>query len=189
LNLGALHAELGQVQDAEREYNLAIKLSPRFPAAYLNLADVYRQDRRESEAERVLRRGIAMAPGNADLKESMGLLLVRAKRLADALPYLENAAVLVPDAPRYGYVYAVALNSAGQGAQAIDSLKKLHERFPGDADVLAALATYSRDAGQLSAALDYARKLVAVAPGDPGAEKLLAELKAQAGQIGPVRRH
>jgi tetratricopeptide (TPR) repeat protein len=188
LNLGALHAELGQLQEAEREYDTAIRLSPRFPGAYLNLADLFRQQGREDETERVLRKGIGMAPGNADLQESMGLLLVRLKRLVDALPYLEKAAALVPDAPRYRYVHAVALNSAGQREKALAELKQAHVRFPGDLDILGALAAYSRDAGQLPAALEYARKLVALAPDDPAARRVLAELRAQASQLGPIRK-
>jgi len=187
LNLGALHAELGQLQDAEREYKLAIALSPRLPVAYVNLADLYREDKREGDAERVLRRGIELAPRNADLQHAMGLLLVRGRQLADALAFLQRAAALAPDAPRYGYVYAVALNSAGQGTQAIDVLKKLHERFPGDTDILVALANYSSDAGYLPAALDYARELVAMAPNDRAAQQLLAELKTKASRLGPVR--
>ncbi len=85
-------------------------------------------------------------------------------------------------------MYAVALNGVGQPEQAIESLKKLHERFPADVDVLTALASYSRDAGQLPAALDYARELVAAAPNDAGAKQLLAALKAEAGRLGPVRQ-
>ena len=129
-----------------------------------------------------------MAPRNADIPHALGLLLVRRKQLEAALTFLQEAATLAPDAPRYGYVYAVALNSVGQGAKAIEVLRKLHERFPGDADILGALATYSRDAGDLPAALAYARKLVIVAPGDPGAKQLLSQLQAQAGRLGPVRQ-
>ncbi|MGE5362271.1 MAG: multiheme c-type cytochrome [Bacteroidales bacterium] len=132
LNLGALDAELGHLQDAEREYKKAIALSPRLPVTYVNLADLYREDKRDSEAEGVLRRGIELAPRNADLAHAMGLLLVRARRMTEALSFLERAATLLPDAPRYGYVYAVALNDVGQGAKAIEVLKQLHERFPAD---------------------------------------------------------
>jgi predicted Zn-dependent protease len=107
--------------------------------------------------------------------------------MPDALSFLERAAALLPDAPRYGYVYAVALNDVGQGAKAIEVLKPLHERFPADTDIVVALATYSADAGHLPAALDYARELVAVAPGDRAAQQLLTALKAKANGLGPVR--
>jgi len=188
LNLGALDAELGRLQDAEREYTIAARVNPRFPGTYVNLADLYRQEKREDHAEQALRRGIEMAPGNADLPHAMGLLLVRRKQVAEALPFLEKAVALAPDVPRYPYVYAVALNSAGQGAKALEALRRAHERFPGDADILLALVTYNRDAGQLPDALDYARALVALAPGDPGARRLLRELQAQASRLGPRER-
>jgi len=188
LNLGALDAELGRLQDAEREYTIAARLNPRFPGTYVNLADLYRQQQREDRAEQVLRRGIEMAPRNADLPHAMGLLLVRRKQVAESLPYLEKAAALAPDGSRYHYVYGVALKSAGQEAKALEVLTQAHERFPGDKDILLALAIYKRDAGRLPAALDYARALVALAPGDPGARRLLKELQAQASQLGPRER-
>jgi tetratricopeptide (TPR) repeat protein len=188
LNLGALDVELGRLEDAEREYTVAARVNPRFPGTYVNLADLYRQQGREDRAEQVLRRGIEMAPRNADLPHAMGLLLVRRKQVAESLPYLEKAAALAPDMPRYRYVYGVALNSAGQGAKALEVLTQAHERFPGDQDILLALATYSRDAGRLPAALDYARALVALAPGDPGARRLLRELQAQTSRLGPRER-
>ncbi|MBZ0268638.1 hypothetical protein K8I85_10820, partial [bacterium] len=60
---------------------------------------------------------------------------------------------------RYAYVYAVALHSSGRAAEAIGHLERLHDRFPGDLDTLAALAAFHRDAGHLAEAERYARSL------------------------------
>ena len=60
---------------------------------------------------------------------------------------------------RYLYVYAVALNSTGQPGAAIEVLKKAHERFPSNVDVLSALVTFNRDAGNAFAADIYMKKL------------------------------
>jgi hypothetical protein len=53
------------------------QLDPNFGRAYVNLADAWRQQGRESEAEKVVARGLAVLPRNADLHHALGLLLTR----------------------------------------------------------------------------------------------------------------
>jgi len=176
VNLGALAAESGDLERAEREYRAAIKLSPRFPGSYLNLADVFRQEARDPDAERILRSGLERVPKDPNLLAALGLALVREKRVGEALEPLGEAASLAPDEARHAYVYAIALSSLQQNDRALAVLAGAHARHPGDRDVLQALATISRDAHALSAAIEYAKKLVALDPDDPDAQRLLAEL-------------
>jgi Flp pilus assembly protein TadD len=68
------------------------------------------------------------------LHHALGLALVRAKRLDEAIAELRQAAELDPDQARYVYVYAVALNSAGRRDDAIDTLKESLTRHPNDRD-------------------------------------------------------
>ena len=53
------------VADAEAEYKAALRLSPQFAPAAVNLADLYRQLGRDGEGERVLRAAIATSPRDA----------------------------------------------------------------------------------------------------------------------------
>jgi Flp pilus assembly protein TadD len=180
LNLGALDAESGDLDGAEREYKTALALVPRFPATYANLADLHRQRGHDSDAERVLRAGLAIAPNDASLLSALGLTLVRLKRNPEALALLEQAAASAPDDPRHAFVHGIALSSMGQTDRALAVLAAAHARHPGDRDILQALATLSRDAKQMTAAVEYARKLVALDPDDRGARALLAELASSA---------
>lgn len=174
MNLGALHAGSGAAADAEREYEIARKLSPRFPDAYLNLADLYREEKREADAERVLRAGLEVAPQDPHLSHALGLALVRQSRLTDALPLLERAG---KDDPHYAYVYGVALQSSGENRLALESLERAHERFPGDPELLYALATFHRDFGDRAKAIEFARRLALLRPDDPNARKLYEEIQ------------
>jgi Flp pilus assembly protein TadD len=184
-----LHAERGEAAEAEREYQTALRLSPHFPATYVNLADLYRQLGRESDAVAVLKDGLVKAPGSADIPHALGLALVRSDKLAEALPMLERACTLAPDAARFAYVYAVALDSAGQPGKAIDVLKQAHTRHPGDMDVLSALVAYCHGAGRLDEAIGYAARLATLRPGDKeiGAmrQQLMVEKRAGAAP-GPI---
>lgn len=177
LNLGAFAAEQGRLEDAQRDYGAALRLNRWLPAIYVNLADLFRQKGRDDEGEKVLRRGLAVQPRDADLHYALGLLLVREERLPEAVASLKRAAELRPEEPSYGYVYAVALQSAGQLDRALSVLNRAHRAHPGDAQLLQGLAALYRDKGSISEAVSYARKLAEVAPHDPRARRLLAQLE------------
>jgi len=178
LNLGRLDAEMGRIGDAEGAFTKALSLNRWLPSAYLDKAELERRKGRDDEGERVLRKGLTVAPKDPELHHALGLLLVRQKRLAEAVASLQRAAALDKARPRYAYAYGVALQSTGQVDRALAVLKKAHERHAGDAEVLIALTTISRDKGSFREAAAYARELVEVAPEDQGARRLLSEVEA-----------
>jgi predicted Zn-dependent protease len=57
---------------------------------------------------------------------------VRQKNLPDALVSLKRAMDLAPKEARYGYVYAVALHSAGRKREARTVVDAALKRSPGD---------------------------------------------------------
>ena len=176
LNLGNLAREQGALAEAEAAYRRALEMQPRFVPTYVNLADLYRRQGREREAEELLRRGIEIEPGDPSLEHALGLSLVRSGDLDDALPLLRAASEQSSADPLYIYVYGVALHSTGSAAAGIEVLENGHERFPGYAPMLFALATMQRDAGELEAAREYVERLLEVSPGDAGARALAAEI-------------
>ena len=70
----------------------------------------------------------------------------------------------MPDVARYSYVYGIALNSIEQTARAVQVLERIHERQPGDRDILLALTTISRDNGAIETAITYGRRLQQLEP-------------------------
>ncbi len=177
VTLGAFYADRRQPVEAEAAYRTALRLDPRFAPALVNLADLYRMLQREPESEQLLRQAVLIEPDNAAAHHALGLLLVRTQRLPEALPVLRRAAELDASNGRYAYVYGVALNGTGSTAEALSVLRQAHAVQPADVDILAALATISRDAGDIAAATSYAEKLVRLAPSDSGARQLLDSLR------------
>jgi Flp pilus assembly protein TadD len=106
------------------------------------------------------------------------LTLTRLKKPDVALAELRQAAELAPDNARYVYVYAVALNSGGQGDRAVAILKDALVRHPADRDILSALVAFTRASGDPGSALLYAEKLAALMPDDPNLAALLQQLRA-----------
>jgi Flp pilus assembly protein TadD len=155
-----------------------LRLAPRNEPAYVNLADLYRAEGRDSDVEAILREGIRVLPDDAVLHHALGLSLVRSKKLLGALPELARAASLAPDRAHFAYVYGVALNSAGRKREAIAVLENARVRHPDDRELLFGLAVFNRDAGDRAAALRFARLLVKSNPDDSEARALLESLQA-----------
>ena len=166
-NLASLDRMQGDLVAAERGYRQALKTGSYFIPAYIDLADLYRELQRDGEAEQVLSQGLALAPDSAELNHAAGLAAVRGGELDTALRYLRKAYQLDRSGERYAYVYAVALHSADQLEQALDTLKAALKQRPASIDLLYALTTMHRDANRLPEALAYALKLEELAPDNP----------------------
>ncbi len=155
LSLALFFAKKGKIGRAETELKTALSIDPSFSPAAVNLADLYRTRGRDDKAEAVLRRTMQHSPDDPSLLFALGLLEVRKGQKAQALGLLASAARIAPSNPRYSYVYAVALNDAGNTKAAIAVLDRSLKRNPYDRDSLAALANFYERAGDHAKALKY----------------------------------
>ena len=177
LNRAIVLMDRGQLTKAEEAYRLALHQDETFYPALVNLADLYRLQNRDQEGEATLRKALALAPHNANVHHSLGLLLIRVGKKDEALGMLAQAEKFGPDNPRHGYVYAVALSSSGKKMQALQVLEDTHKRHPNDPQLVFMLATLHRDQGNRPAAIQFAKRLLALVPQDPGARQLLQSLQ------------
>jgi Tfp pilus assembly protein PilF len=180
LNLGLLDLRRQSPTEAEAEYRTALRLDPAFVPALANLADLERLRGQDQQGAELLRKALLIEPNNADVRHSLGLLLVRQHNYTEALDQLRLATELAPDNARYAYVYAIALNSTGAPDKATALLERTHRRHPADADVLLALVSIARDNGDVATALRYAREVAVLHPADPQVRAMVLDL---------VRRH
>jgi Flp pilus assembly protein TadD len=150
LNLGLLSTWRGQYDEAESAYQTALDIYPGQIQAFINLADLYRLQGREHDAERVLNEALEYVPEAATIHHALGLLLARTNRLPKALEKLERAARLRPDNARFAYVYAIGLHSAGDTLGALATLEQTLLKNPYDRDVLMALSTIRSERAPLT---------------------------------------
>jgi tetratricopeptide (TPR) repeat protein len=176
LTMGSFHLRRGDLREAEKDYRTAISRVPSFTLAYVNLADLYRIEKRESEGEALLLEALRRDPASPDAHYALGLLLVRRERTAEGIEELEKAAAKGDD-PRFSYALGIALSAVGRFDQALRTLREAYRRFPGYREIVLALATLHRDHGSRAEAIRYADRLVALEPSDPAANRLLADLK------------
>ncbi|TDI16418.1 MAG: tetratricopeptide repeat protein [Acidobacteria bacterium] len=178
LNLGVLHQQLGELEEAERAYQRALSMVPSSVPVRINLADLYREQNRDEEGETLLRQTLVISPDDGDVHHALGLLLVRQNRYQEALAALGQAARLRPESWRYSYILAVALHETGQVTSALQTLKKAHDRHPDNLELLMLLTTLNRDNGRLQEAILYANKLIERVPENAMFRQLLAQLEA-----------
>ncbi|MEJ2139830.1 MAG: multiheme c-type cytochrome [Gammaproteobacteria bacterium] len=129
VNVGNVERFRKRPELAQAAYRKALRQNPSFIPAYVNLADLYRELGRESEAEQLLREGLVVLPDEALLNYVLGLALVRQQRISEAVDYLGQAANSAEATPRYALVHVVALNSAGQVEAARRSVQDALRRF------------------------------------------------------------
>jgi Flp pilus assembly protein TadD len=177
INLGNLYRNLGDPGQAEIQFRKGIRLNKKFPAAYINLSDLYREQEMAELSIKVLGEGISDNPKEGTLHHALGLALVRQGNIGIALAALERAVSLAPDVARFAYVYGIALNSSGRSEDGLAVLETAHLANPGDRDIIFALVTMNRDLKRIELAVTWAQKLVALNPSDPSAVQLLQSLQ------------
>lgn len=175
-DLGTLSALRGDPAAAEAAYRRAIERDPTFVQGSINLADLFRAQKREAEAEKVLRAALERSPRSAPLHHALGLSLVRQQRVPEALAELGRAVKLAPEDASFAYVYGVALNDTGKPAEALRVLEAARARSPYDRGLLFALVSYQMAAGNVGAARQYAGLLHQLEPGNPDVERMVREL-------------
>jgi Tfp pilus assembly protein PilF len=179
LNLGLLYLRENHPDLAEAELKTALSLDPSFGPAAVNLADLYRQSGRDGEGETVLRDALSHTPDDASVLHALGLVMVRLKQGQKALSLLGDAARLDPANARYAYVYAIALDSAGQRGAATATLERALRVHPYDPDSLAALVGFYEQSGKPAEALSYAQRLSEIEPGNQGVQRMILQLNGE----------
>jgi Flp pilus assembly protein TadD len=154
-----------------------LQLDQTFTPALVNLADLDRMRGLNQDSVDLLRKAVTVELDNADIHHSLGLALVRQHNYADAIPELRRANELAPSNARYAYVYAIALNSVGAGASAMELLENTHKRHPADRDTLLALVSIAQETGDFATALAHARELVALYPTNTELRLLVLDLE------------
>jgi predicted CXXCH cytochrome family protein len=165
--LGTLYMRLGRVSDAEEQLRQAVALDRQFVGAYVNLADLYRQQNQDQKAVAVLLEGLQQVPHAADLYHALGLTYVRLGQASDALARLQKAVELAPDNARYAFVYAVALHDTGAPRRGIETLERMLQRQPDNGELLSALINWSLEQRDYARAKQYMSHFEQLHPNDP----------------------
>lgn len=165
-NLAGLAIREQRMQEAEKLLLTAIEREPYYIPASINLADLYRMLKQETDAERVLKNAMQRVPGNADLMVSYALWLVRSGNINEAVKQLKLATPHSDD-PHLLYLYALALNQLGKSDEAFAVLDKAAALPVYNRDVQLARFNMALDSKQYKRAEKYLQAWQLLDPQDP----------------------
>jgi len=145
LNQGIVFGMTGRSNEAESIYLSGIQRFPKFVLFYINLADLYRSQNRESKAKEFIGKGLLFEPKNADLHYALGLWFIRQNDKIQGVDELRQAFTLHPSNPSAAYGYAVALFSTGRQLEAINILETYISKNGNNAVILDGLISICQD--------------------------------------------
>jgi tetratricopeptide (TPR) repeat protein/tRNA A-37 threonylcarbamoyl transferase component Bud32 len=123
VSLGLIHYSMGDLDEATRNFDQALRLEPRNADAYYGLGRVDEAQKRIPEAEAAHRKAIEIRPDRMYWDE-LGSLYYRTGKTAEAIRAFEKSIALAPDS-FYGYRnLGAALYSQGDLDQAAAQFQK-----------------------------------------------------------------
>ena len=129
MNLALTQQRLGNLAGAEQQYMQALQVDPYFAPAYLNLADLYRQQQRSTQAAATYAKGLAAVPEDASLRYSYALHLVRLQQMEQALVQSQIAIDLAPGDVQMATLYILVLDGLGRTEEGLVWLQSNWARF------------------------------------------------------------
>lgn len=129
LNASMLQLTLQQLKSAIESLQHSIKIDPYFPAAYVNLADIYRRTQDSKREQAMYQQGIKANPKSGMLHYSYGLHLIRSGNKPQALKSFQQAIKVEPNNAQYAYLYFIALDDIGKTKQALAQLKMVINKY------------------------------------------------------------
>ena len=147
---GQLELQMGKRKSGLTLMRQALEKEPHYIPALVNLAESTRRDD-EAGARKMLRRAVSVAPDSGAANHSYGLALVRDGKAEASIEFLKAATEQADSIPRYAYVYAVALDSVGRTAKALDVISASLKKWPNQSNMINLQSAYRRkSAGKTS---------------------------------------
>jgi tetratricopeptide (TPR) repeat protein len=112
------------VDDAIKEYQVALRLRPNESALHDALGELYLNNHTDEDAQRELERALELDPSRTHALYLLGSLYVQKRENEKALSYLERALRLQPDLTEASGLLGTAYVRLGQFANAIPKLEK-----------------------------------------------------------------
>jgi tetratricopeptide (TPR) repeat protein len=143
----AVYHTMGKRNDAIAEYLRVLRYSQNHVAALNNLAFLYAEENKDlAAALQVAMRAYTLAPRDGSVLDTLGFVLLKNKKVDDALKALQKAAEFLPDNPAVYYHLALGYKEHGKNSLAVENLQKA-----------LALGDFS-EAGQARALLEKLKK-------------------------------
>jgi tetratricopeptide (TPR) repeat protein len=140
-NYGSALQQQGRFDDAEKEYQAALRTDPNYVKVHMNLGQLYISKSKLDEAKKYYEKAIQLEPRTGEIRSGYAYLLERLGRADEARAEYENAIRLSPKSARLLYTYGAFLDKRGELDGAIAQYQRALEVDPKMADAHSELAT------------------------------------------------
>ncbi len=131
-NLGKAYLALGELEPAERNFQLAVSLNPSCAPCDQGVAEVSEQQGNSEKALAYLLKAKQLKPDDPEILFEFGKICLKRNLVEDALTSLGKAASLAPDDDRYVYVFGSANVARGNLPKAASLFESLLRKHPDD---------------------------------------------------------
>src|SRR5213595_102356 len=173
----------GRWEEAEKQYESALRFNPADPKWHMNLAVVLTAQAKFDAAAPHMEEALRLRPNDGEFHFNYASLLQRLGRWDEAGPQYEAAARLLPDSPEAHYNHALFLASGGNGNDAIRELQRAVQLKPDHVDAQLKLADALFAKGDLEEAKMHYVSALGADPKLAVAHNSLGRLYLTQGQI------
>ncbi len=181
-DLAAGYLQLGDLDRAERNFQLALSLNPACAACDQGVAAVAERQGNTEKALAYLLKAKQLEPEDPDVLFEFGKICLERNLIDDALAALTKAASLRPDRDPYVYVLASAHVARGNLPKAASLLGKLLEKHPQDPVLNYAMGTVYYLQGKYTDAESSLKQSLQVQPDQVAASYYLSLTYSHLGQ-------
>src|SRR5579864_426236 len=145
-NYGAALQKVHRFDEAEKEYNAALKFDPNYAKVYINLGQLFMTTSKLDEARKNYEKAIELDPKTAETHSGYAYVLERLGRPDEARAEYQTAIRLNPKSAQLSYFYATFLDKRGEADAAIAQYQRAVDVDPkfGDAHSELAVALFTK---------------------------------------------
>jgi Flp pilus assembly protein TadD len=181
-NLGLALEKKGQTDEAIRQYQEAIRLTPGFAEAHNNLGIALQNQGQLDEARSQFQEALRLEPNNAEIHNNLGASLSETGQTDQAIGQLQEALRLAPDNSDAHNNLGKALGMKGQTDEAIGQFREALRLNPGFAEAHNNLGIALRQRSQIDEAMSQFQAAIRLKPNDAGFHNNLGATFYQKGQ-------
>jgi Flp pilus assembly protein TadD len=171
--LGTALDKKGQMDEAIRQYQEAVRLKPDYADAHNNLGAALDEQGQSDEAIRQLQEALRLKPDHAEAHNNLGIALGKQGQTDEAIRQFQEAVRLKPDYADAHYDLSVALGRKGQTGEAIRQLQEALRLKPDYAEAHNNLGTAFYQQGRTGEAIRQFQEALRLNPEYAGARKNL----------------
>jgi len=176
-DLGLVLSRTEQIADAVQEFDMAVRLSPRFAEAHLNLANALAAGGRLRDAEPHYLEAITLKSDLAEAQVGLGGVLLEQRRPAEAIPHYETALRIDPSLAQAHNGLGAAFAMQDQTADAMREYDNALRLDPSLATAHFNVAVLMLKEGRMDEARRHLDSALQIDPGYLPARELRARLQ------------